>query len=273
MTPSPEFVIGTLALFALGSVFGSFLNVVIHRSIAGESWVTGRSRCDDCRKLICWFDNIPLLSFLILRGKCRNCKKNISLTHPVVELLTGSLFVWWYWFGSFFFRLSQEPFQFIQPLFWLVVGMILLAIIVADYLYYIIPDEMVGVLFILTLLYRIGLVSTGQMREVDFIWSLLAAVCAALFFAALWAITKGKGMGFGDVKLVIPLTLLVGWNMSFLAIFIAFLSGSIVGVSLIALGKKRFKQAVPFGPFLIIGTITALIYGENLLQWYWTLLL
>jgi leader peptidase (prepilin peptidase) / N-methyltransferase len=273
MIISLEFVLITLALFSLGAILGSFLNVVIYRSIAGETWITGRSRCDDCRTLIRWFDNIPLLSFLLLRGKCRSCKKSISLTHPVVELLTGSLFVWWYWFGSFFFKLSQEPFHYLQPLFWLVVGLILIAIVVADFLFYVIPDEMVGLLMVLTLGYQVSLVLFDQMKLFDLIGSLIASLIAGLFFLLLWLITKGKGMGLGDVKLIIPLILLVGWNLSYLAIFIAFLVGAGVGLLMILLKKRKLKQAIPFGPFLIIGTITALIYGETLIQWYWSLLM
>lgn len=271
MTPLLQFATMTLVLFTLGSIFGSFLNVVIYRTIEGISWVKGRSRCDACKTLIHWYDNIPVFSFLFLRGRCRACNEPISLSHPVVEFLTGSLFVWWYWFGTFFFHLSQAPFQFIQPLFWLLVGMILLMILVTDTLYYVIPDTMVIALFVLTLMYRVSLVATGNMQTIDFLYTVIATVLATLFFASLWFFTQGKGMGFGDVKLVIPLVLLVGWHSAFLALFLAFLFGSVIGVCLLIVRRKTFGQIIPFGPFLIIGAITALIFGENLLQWYWTL--
>jgi leader peptidase (prepilin peptidase)/N-methyltransferase len=127
-----SFLLISCFLFALGAVIGSFLNVVISRSMSGESWVKGRSHCDECGKQIVWWDNMPLLSFILLRGKCRWCKKSISLSHPVIEFLTGSLFVWWYWGGFFFFRLTQQPFHYVQPLFWLVVALILLVIFFAD---------------------------------------------------------------------------------------------------------------------------------------------
>src|SRR5690606_37614391 len=123
---------------------------------------------------------------------------------------------------------TQTPFQVLQPLFWLVVAMILLMILVADTLHYLIPDTMVAGLLAITLLYRVALVTTGQMQTVDFVYSLIAAILACGFFAALWAGTKGRGMGFGDVKLVVPLALLVGWQHTFLALFLSFLFGAIV---------------------------------------------
>lgn len=272
MIPLFPFVISTLAFFALGSIFGSFLNVVVYRTIAGESWIHGRSRCDTCGYQLRWFDNIPIFSYLFLAGKCRECKSSISLSHPVMEIISGSLFVWWYWFGAFFFQLTQTPFQVLQPLFWLVVGMILLMIFVADTMYYLIPDVLVGTLLTITLAYRIALVLSGQMQTSDFAFSILAALLASTFFAALWLGTKGQGMGFGDVKLVFPLALLVGWHQTFLALFLAFILGALVGIVLLMIGKKKLGQVIPFGPFLIAGTIITLLVGENLLQWYWAFL-
>ncbi len=266
------FVLTTVFLFSVGAIIGSFLNVVIYRSVEQESWVTGRSKCENCEHQIRWFDNIPLISYLVLKGKCRDCQVPIGVAHPVVELLTGSLFVWWYWFGAFFFQLSHSPFQTIQPLFWLLVGILLLMIVAADILYYIIPDTVVAALFALTVLYRITLVTFGIMQVTDFVWSVVAMLVAFTFFASLWLLTKGKGFGMGDVKLVVPLALLLGWQKVFVGLFLAFLFGAVVGVTLILLRKKQFSDAVPFGPFLVLGTITALLFGQNLIQWYWSLL-
>ncbi len=86
-------------LFFFGAAFGSFLNVVAGRTIKGKSWAKGRSHCDDCKHTIAWYDNIPLLSFLLLRGKCRHCRKSIAISHILLEVLTGALFVWWWWGG------------------------------------------------------------------------------------------------------------------------------------------------------------------------------
>src|SRR5262249_53647315 len=105
-------------LFIFGTMIGSFLNVVIYRTLNEESWVKGRSKCESCGKQIKWYDNVPLISYFVLGGKCRACKAPISISHPVIEFLTGTLFVWWYWGGSLFFRLTQQPLGVIQPLFW-----------------------------------------------------------------------------------------------------------------------------------------------------------
>lgn len=266
------FAFVSLLLFSLGAVIGSFLNVIIYRTAHDEDWIHGRSRCEDCKKKIHWFDNIPVLSFLILEGKCRNCKASISLTHPVVELLTGTLFVWWYWTGTFFFKLSQEPFQLIQPLFWLIIGVLFLVIVITDILYFLIPDRAVLALLGSTIFYRIALLVTGIMQPTDFWWSLVGVVIAVAFFAGLWLITKGKGMGFGDVKLMAPIALLVGWPQVIVTIFLSFLIGACVGVGLILVGKKKFGQHIPFGPFIILATVITLIWGDALVKWYLGLL-
>ncbi|NCN87584.1 MAG: prepilin peptidase [Candidatus Pacebacteria bacterium] len=262
------FIIISIALFFSGAAIGSFLNVVIHRSLSNESWVTGRSRCDHCRKKINWYDNIPLLSYLILRAKCRFCKKPISLTHPVVEFLVGSLFVWWYLFGTFFFTLTQRPFEVLQPVFWLAVGVILIAIFVTDYLYYIIPDMFVVLLLCLTIIYRISLVYFGIMQVNDLIMGIFGMVIAVSFIGSLWFFTKGRGMGFGDVKLMIPLSLLLGWPNTLVGLFLSFLIGGLVGGFLLLFKKRKFGQKIPFGPFLILGTFISLIYGDQILGWY-----
>lgn len=263
-----SFALISLFLFVIGTIVGSFVNVVVYRSVRDEDWVHGRSQCEECGKTIHWYDNIPLLSFIFLKGKCRYCKKTIGITHPVVEFLTGSLFVWWYWGGTLFFKLTDAPFQVIQPLFWLVIGIILLLIVITDLLYYLIPDSAVISLTIITLLYRVLLLSNGIMQLEDFLWSLLGVTMASGFFAGLWYLTKGKGMGFGDVKLMIPVALLVGWPHIIMTIFISFILGAVVGVGLITAGKKKFGQHLPFGPFIIASTIITLIWGDQLLQWY-----
>lgn len=271
---NPVFIvfIVSIFLFALGAAVGSFVNVVLYRTVIDEGWVHGRSRCDFCKKTIRWFDNIPLLSYLILRGMCRDCQKQISLSHPVVELLVGTLFVWWYWGGSLFFQLTQSPFKAIQPIFWLAVGILLIMVFMADVLYLIIPDVVVGLLLVLTISYRLALTGFGIMQPLDLFRAVLGAVIAVGFFGGLWLITKGKGMGLGDVKLVAPLGLLLGWPNIFVGLFIAFVTGAAVGITMIALKKRSLGQVLPFGPFLIWGTMIALVYGDALSHWYLQLL-
>lgn len=258
----------TFFLFCFGTIIGSFMNVVIYRTLKKESWVKGRSKCENCQKQIRWYDNVPLLSYFLLGGKCRFCKTTISISHPVVEFLTASLFVWWYWGGSLFFRITEAPLQYIQPIFWLLVGLILLIIFFVDLVHFIIPDETLVVLTSLTVIYRLVLVSTKVMQPADLVNSLLGALALTLFFFSLWFFTKGKGMGFGDVKFVFPLGLLMGWPNMLVGIFLAFIFGSVVGVWLLVTGKKKIRQPIPFGPFLILGSIVALVFGNQLVQWY-----
>lgn len=259
-------------LFIIGAAIGSFLNVIIYRTTKGETWVKGRSYCESCKKTIAWYDNIPLLSYFLLNGKCRHCKKQLSLSHPVVEGLTGALFVWWYVAGFLFFKLTQQPFIVLQPLFWLAVGIILLLIFLVDWKYMIIPDVGVASLFVLVIFYRIFLVVAHVMQPKDLLLSLLSMAGAALFFFGLWAGTKGRGMGFGDVKLALPLGLLLGWPKVLVWIFASFMIGAAFGIFLLATKKAKLKQAVPFGPFLIVGTLISLIWGDQVFSWYVTLI-
>jgi prepilin signal peptidase PulO-like enzyme (type II secretory pathway) len=261
-----------LFIFFIGAVVGSFVNVVIERTIAGEDWVKTRSRCDGCKKAIAWYDNIPLISFLLLSGKCRRCKRSISIQHPVVEGLTGLLFVWWYVMGFAFFQLTQEPLTVIQPLFWLAVGVLLLIVVIVDAKYMIIPDYAVVGLGLLALLYRVYLTYVGVMRLEDLWTAIISGVGAAAFFFFLWAGTKGRGMGFGDVKYALVMGWLVGWPRIMVGVLLAFIAGAVVGVLLLVLGRKKMKQAIPFGPFLVLGTVLALIFGGNLWGWYWNMM-
>ncbi len=266
-----SFLLITTFLFVLGAVLGSFLSVVILRSISGENWTGGRSRCDSCRNTIAWYDNIPLLSFLILKGKCRHCREPILPLHPMVEVITGLLLIWWYWGGFLFFKLTQTPLSILQPIFWLLVGLILIYLFIIDLNYFILPDKSVFSLLFIVLLYRFVLVSSGIMQFHDLLWAVLAAVLSFSFFFALWFFTKGKGMGFGDVKLVIPLSLLLGAQNMIVCLFLAFIFGAIVGITLIAFGKSKMKTAIPFGPFLIFSTLLSLLWGDQIFYWYTSL--
>ncbi|MBD3279723.1 MAG: hypothetical protein GF390_03360 [Candidatus Pacebacteria bacterium] len=258
----------TICLFVLGAIIGSFLNVVIYRTVQEQSWIKGRSKCEFCQQKIAWYDNIPLLSFFFLKGKCRHCQQTIGFIHPVVEFLTGALFVWWYWGGFWFFRLTQHPFQTLQPLFWLLVGILLLIIFVADLRYLIIPDLAAGALLMITLLYRVSLTMMGVMQLRDLQLAVISSIIITIGFALLWLITKGKGFGLGDVKLVFPLGLLLGWPKILVGVFLAFFIGAITGIILISLKRKKFGQVIAFGPFLVLGTVLALIWGEVIWHGY-----
>ncbi len=262
------FIFVSALLFVIGAIVGSFLNVVIYRTVTGENWIMGRSHCETCGKKIAWFDNIPLFSYVVLQGKCRACKAPISISHPVIEFLTGSLFVWWYWGGTLFFRLTQQPFHYIQPLFWLIVGITLLIIFFADSLYTIIPDEAIIFLTGLTLIYRIILTLSGVMQPLDFVRTIASAVGCCGFFALLWYGSGKRGMGFGDVKFAIPFALLLGWPDVLIGTFLSFLIGAAIAIALMLAKKKKMKQTIPFGPFMVTALVITLLWGNQLLQWY-----
>lgn len=257
-----------LLLILFGLAIGSFLNVVIYRTVYGESFLVGRSKCPHCEHQISWYDNIPVVSYLVLRGHCRNCKKHISLQYPAVEIMTAALFLWWYGIGSAFFQLSEQPLSFVQKGFWLFVGICLIIIMVTDYLYQIIPDGVVLALTGITFVYRFVLVRAGIMQVTDFYSMLLAACGASLFFLFLHQVTKGRGMGLGDVKFAFPMGLLLGFPGIFVGIFLSFVIGACVGILLLVTKQKKIGQTIPFGPFLIIGTVITLVWGNSLLSWY-----
>lgn len=247
--------------------------MVVYRTMYDDSPLRGRSYCDHCGKLVDWKHNIPLLSFFLLGGKCANCKKKISWQYPVVEFLVGMLFVWWLIVGRSFFLLVQEPFTILQPMFWLVVGLILLLVIVFDLVYMLIPDFLTFSLFFVVLSYRLLLVATSQMRGEDLGYSLVSGGILALFFYFLYWVTKKKGFGFGDVKLAPSLGLILGYQRLVVAVFLAFVLGSLLGVVLLLMGKKKFGQVIPFGPFLVLGTIISLLWGNQVWNWYFGMLI
>ncbi len=260
------------ALFYFGAIIGSFVNVFIYRTVQGEDWVNGRSRCEVCHRKIHWYDNFPILSYLVLNGKCRYCHTGISPIHPIVEGLMGSLFVWWYFIGTLFFRLTEQPYSAIQPAFWLLVGILLLVICVADLLYLIIPDTAVISLMVLTLTYRISLAVGGQMQWRDFGMMLVGMVGLVGFFLFLYFVTKKKGFGLGDVKLAVPLALLLGWPKIVVGIFAAFIFGALVGGVLLWKKLRTLNNVLPFAPFLVIGALFSLLFGEQIWQMYFSLL-
>lgn len=261
-----------LFLFLIGLAIGSFLNVVIYRAVHGDSALRGRSYCDHCKQPIAWYDNIPLFSFVVLRSKCRHCKTAIPWEYPAVEFITGTLFVWWYVVGFTFFQLSARPLNIIQPLFWLIVGILFVVVVFTDISYMLIPDSAVAILTLASLLYRIFLVSTGVMQQGDLLISMLTALLGSIGFLLILLATKGKGMGMGDVKLVFPLGIILGFPLFLVGMFLACVFGALVGILVLWTRKRKLTGVIPFGPFLIFGSVVALVWGDALLAWYLSLL-
>jgi len=235
-------------VFVLGLFIGSFLNCVVYRLHEKKSFLRGRSFCPQCKHNLSWWDLVPVFSFLLLRGKCRYCKKKISIQYPLAELLTAIIFVLVFEFYSI-------------NLFWLVITALLIVIFIYDLNYLLIPDSVLIIAIILTLFYLF-------ISPVFILNYILSGLGASAFFLIIYLISKGKWIGFGDVKLAILIGLLVGWPNIIISLFSAFLLGAIIGIGLILTGKKKLKSEVPFGPFLIIGIYIALFFGDKIVNWY-----
>lgn len=259
-----------LLIFYWGGIWGSFFYVVVSRSLAHQSWARGRSRCDHCQRQIAWFDNLPLLSFLFLAGKCRYCRKSIDGLHFGAEVAGGLvLLAWWQLTGQFLLTQFSWSLLLVATI-WLLVGFSSLIIFLADLKEMIIPDKVTGFLGFLAVILLLWQWSTGQSTVV--IQSLLSAGVVLVIFALIFVLTKGKGMGWGDVKLAPVLALFLGWPATLVGFFAAVLSGSLVGVALLLAHRHRRRQPIAFGPFLIFGFWLAALYGEIIWHWYWTLL-
>ncbi len=234
--------------FLLGISTGSFLNVLIDRLPKGQT-IWGRSKCDGCKKTLTWYELIPVVSWIMQGARCRRCHKPLSIQYPLVELATGLGFV----FLSFSFSYSLTVLLSYCLLF-----SSLLVIFVADLKYQIIPD-------IMLIIGGIGVI--GLIGETGGIWeNILAGSGAAVFFFFLWVITHGRGMGFGDVKLAFLLGFLLGYPFTVIALYLAFLTGAVAGVILILVRKAGLKSKIAFGPFLILGTLITIVWGEQIIS-------
>jgi prepilin signal peptidase PulO-like enzyme (type II secretory pathway) len=255
----------------LGLIIGSFLNVLIFRTRIEDS-LLGRSYCPKCRKKIDWYDNIPLLSFIILGAKCRKCRKKISWQYPIVEAGTAVIFalVAWRFFSA------SVPGTWAITFYYLVTFSLLIAILVYDYLYMEIPGLVlwpaIGFVIAANLLFDWTQKDIfSEIMELHIYSGTLAAFLVFLFFFLLVTLSKEKWMGMGDAYLVILLGFITGWPNIIPGLFLAFFLGSIYGLILIVAKKKSMKSQVPFAPFLIIGTaITVFAYGP-VINWYFNL--
>jgi leader peptidase (prepilin peptidase)/N-methyltransferase len=246
-----------IIFFLLGLIFGSFVSAVTYRMPRGISFLFGRSFCPLCKKQIRWYDNIPLLSFIILGGKCRHCKKRISYRYPLIELATGIGFVFVYLFFGQGRAFSNLPLFYSLP-YLLFVFLVLEIIFIIDLEHKFIFDSLVFILFF------VFLATSFFLSDTLFWQRLFSSFLVSFFFLFLNLITNGKGMGLGDVKLVLPLGFLLGYPLILPFLFLSFLTGSFVGVILILLGKAKFGKPLPFGPFIIVSFWLTLVLGDKL---------
>lgn len=278
--------------FALGTILGSFVKVLADRSLSKRSF-RGRSYCISCKHKLAWYDLLPIISYLTLGGKCRYCSDKIGEEYLLVEIVTGVLVGFLFWQSSPQFSLIFV-FELIIKIFFI---SILVALFLTDFKKMLIPDRIILPGFILGVIGNLSLVifkvsylffylsqnTVGKyllppysdyfrrhtlMIIEPFLYSIVMAVLIGGFFLSLIILTKGKGMGGGDVKLGAFIGLMLGFPNALLALVLSFTLGAVFSLILILTGRKHFGQTIAFGPFLVIGALIALFWGNQIINWY-----
>jgi prepilin signal peptidase PulO-like enzyme (type II secretory pathway) len=248
-------------IFIFGTIVGSFLNVVALRYNTGMPIARGRSQCFSCGKTLRWYELVPLFSFMVLRGKCSVCKSKISLQYPIVELITGLLF-----YAVFLkFGIVLEAFYY----FFIII--LLVVISVYDLKHKIIPDSLVfmfGSVALASSLFSFFYLHSNTLLDV------FAGPILATPFALLWLVSSGRWIGLGDAKLILGIGFMLGLARGVSAVVFAFWIGAFFSIALIVLQRilslssknLTMKSEIPFGPFLIIGTLLAFFFGLDIMH-------
>lgn len=261
------------SLFIFGLIIASFLNSVIYRLSINQSFLIGKSYCPNCKHDLSWPDLVPVLSFLVLKGKCRYCKKPISIQYILVELATAALFVILIW-QNIDLIYNFTLLGFLNLCFMLYIVSSMIVIFVYDLKHYIIPDKIVfPAILITSAWYLIANVFFKFYTKYEVLNALFSACGASLFFLLIVLASKGKWLGMGDVKLSFLMGLFLGFPGIIIALFSAFFIGAVVGTILIILGKKGLKSEIPFGPFLVTGTFLTMFFSEKIIDFYLNLIL
>jgi leader peptidase (prepilin peptidase)/N-methyltransferase len=243
-------------IFILGLIIGSFSNVCIYRIPKNESIVFPASHCPNCHTPIKAIDNIPILSYFLLKGKCRKCGEKISIRYPIVEFLTGAIYL-------LIFLIYGRSYQ---TLIYALLSSALIIIAFIDLDEQIIPDEisLPGIV--------IGFALSFIVPYISYFNSILGIIVGGgiILLIALvgLAIFKKEAMGGGDVKLSAMIGAFIGWKYIMISLFIGFFIGAIAGILLILLKIRNRDDLVPFGPFIVLGSFITLLWGENILSWY-----
>jgi prepilin signal peptidase PulO-like enzyme (type II secretory pathway) len=252
-----------LFIIIFGLLIGSFLNVLILRLPLREPIIKSRSRCPNCKHLLGFLDLFPIFSFLFLKGKCRYCKKSISLQYPLVEGVTALLFL-----IAYFIFISNNGINFSSILqllrVWFFVS-VMIIIFVYDLKKYLILDRVIYPSIIIAIL-TIPIFLGGRLNQNIFWGIFLAAILGGGFFLFQYLVSGGKWVGGGDVKMGVLMGLILGFTGLLIALFFAYILGAVISIFLIAVKKKTIKDALPFGPFLASGTIISLFWGEFIIK-------
>jgi prepilin signal peptidase PulO-like enzyme (type II secretory pathway) len=281
-----------LAFFG-GLFVGSFLNVVSDRMLQGKSFIKGRSKCNHCQHDLAPIDLIPVISFATLRGKCRYCKGKLAWYYPFSEVLTGLLFVLMAYYSGIFANFNFE--SHVQFIYLSVIMSLYVVIILTDLKEKIIPDRVVYLGVVVAFLFGLftalysGYTYYTQLMDIDLgkyliqagflsekvtsltimlVRTYISTALIFLFFYSLILLTKGRGMGGGDLKLSLMIGLFNTFPLNIAAIFMGFVFGAVISLLLVFLRIKTLKDTVPFGPFMVAGSIFVMFYGQVLLQLY-----
>jgi leader peptidase (prepilin peptidase)/N-methyltransferase len=248
--------VNDVLIFILGLIVGSFSNVCIYRIPRNESIIYPASHCPKCHSNILLKDNIPLLSYILLKGRCRNCKSKISIQYPIVELLTGLIYLIIY----LIYGLS------IQSLIYIILSSALIIIAFIDLNEQIVPDviSLPGIV--------IGFILSFFVPYISFINSALGVFVGGGIILVIGlagsVIFKKEAMGGGDVKLAAMIGAFLGWRYIAISLFLGFFLGALAGIVLILSKIKSREDVVPFGPFIVLGSMITLLWGEQIISWY-----
>lgn len=255
-------------LFLTGLCVGSFLNVCIYRIPLEQSIIDPPSGCPGCRKKLQPIDLIPVLSYLILKGKCRYCKEPISIRYPVVELITGT--IWLIIYSTYGLSVETAALLYLYS--------VLIAVAFIDLKHMIIPDGLVltglaggAVIFLYHAFVKPFALYESTLWYTPVIGMFSSSgILFIIAFIGLLIYGNDGAMGMGDVKLFLPIGLFLGWKLALLALFLSIMLGGITSIILLILRIKDRKSAIPFGPFIIIATFIAGLYGNQILSWYFS---
>ena len=253
-------IIAGIFVLLLGLIIGSFSNVCIYRIPRNESLIRPGSHCPKCNQPIKFYDNIPLVSFIILKGKCRYCKEKISWQYPLVEFLTAVLYL------LLFLRYGLQLVTFVYMFF----CSALIIITFIDLKENIIPDVLSLPFLLLGFLMSFFL---KNLSPINSLLGILAGGGVLLLVAILGSfLFKKEAMGGGDIKLAAMVGAFLGWRLTLLSLFLSFFTGAIIGI-VILIKNKGESDPIPFGPFIALGTIIALFFGNSIINWYLSLVI
>jgi len=255
MTPAPSPAFEATLVGLLGLIIGSFLNVCIYRLPRGLSPVKPRSGCTKCGHMLAWYENVPILSYLVLRGRCRKCGEPISPMYPIIEAITGAMFL------AGYLLYGPGPLLAVRLLF----GCAMIVLFVIDLQHRILPNVITLPGIVVGFLCSV-LVGPGWQASL---------IGIAVGGGTLWAIAEiyyrirhEEGMGMGDVKMLGMVGAFLGWKLVLLTLVFASFSGTLVGIAVLLLKRGSMKYALPFGTFLAVGALFAAVVGDPILNWY-----